>query len=334
MSADIERVPRLGFAGVGWIGQARMRALLEHERVEVVALADPCAELAEQARALVPQARVHNRFEALLEEELDALVIATPSALHAQQAEAALARGRAVFCQKPLGRMRAEVQRVVEAARRADRLLALDLSYRATAGMRAIKALASSGELGALYHARLVFHNAYGPDKPWYYDVAQAGGGCVMDLGVHLVDLALWLLGFPRVERVESALFAKGQRLAARDARSEDFASVRLDLAGGTVVDLACSWNLPAGTDAVIEAEFQGTHGGAAFHNVNGSFYDFRAARLERRRRLSLAEPPDAWGGRLLVEFVRALRQGAHFRAEAEEFISVAATLDRIYGRS
>ena len=140
-------------------------------------------------------------------------MIATPSALHAAQAQAALERGLSVFCQKPLGRTAAETRAVVETARVTDRLLAVDLSYRWTSGMQRIRELIRAGEFGRVYAADLTFHNAYGPDKPWFYDPAHSGGGCVMDLGVHLVDLALWALDFPEVEDVASQLFAAGARL-------------------------------------------------------------------------------------------------------------------------
>src|SRR5690606_9981181 len=119
----------------------------------------------------------------------------------------------AVFCQKPLGRTAAEAAAAVAAARQADRLLAVDLSYRFTQGMQRIREQVRAGALGRVFAADLVFHNAYGPDKPWFYDPRLAGGGCVMDLGVHLVDLALWLLDFPDVERVESTLLAGGAPL-------------------------------------------------------------------------------------------------------------------------
>ena len=78
-------------------------------------------------------------LEALLRQDIDAVVIATPSAAHAEQSIAALNAGKAVFCQKPLGRTGPEVAEVVEAAQRADRLLGVDLSYRQTAAMGAIR---------------------------------------------------------------------------------------------------------------------------------------------------------------------------------------------------
>ena len=171
----------------------------------------------------------------------------------------------AVFCQKPLGRSVEEVSSVVEAARRADRLLGLDLSYRHTTGARALTDVIRSGELGQIFAVELAFHNAYGPDKPWFYDRALSGGGCVIDLGVHLVDLALWLLDFPVVETVSSRLYASGQPLSPGSAEVEDYAVARLDLAGGTTARIACSWHLHAGQEAVIEARFYGTAATASY---------------------------------------------------------------------
>jgi len=81
------------------------------------------------------------------------------------------------------------------------------------------------------YLADLIFHNAYGPDKPWFYDRTLSGGGCVIDLGIHLVDLALWNLDFPKVMNVTSRLFAPGQTHFGTKTRSwRIFAVARLDL--------------------------------------------------------------------------------------------------------
>ncbi|HEU4698791.1 MAG TPA: Gfo/Idh/MocA family oxidoreductase [Gemmatimonadales bacterium] len=327
--------PRLGFLGVGWIGRHRMEAIARSGAAEVAAIADPSAENAAAARAaLGDRARsvaVLDSLDALLDAGLDGLVIATPSALHAEQSIAALERGLAVFCQKPLGRTEPEVRAVVDAARRADRLLGVDLSYRFTEALQRLRALVRAGELGRVYAADVVFHNAYGPDKAWFYDPALSGGGCVMDLGIHLVDLALWVLDFPAVEHVTSRLYAKGEPLAGRRDRVEDYAVARLDLAGGASVRLACSWNLPAGADAVIEASFFGTAGGASLRNANGSFYDFHAERFRGTSRETLCGPPDEWGGRAAVDWARRLASGARFDPAAERLVEVARTLDRIY---
>jgi len=258
-------------------------------------------------------------------------VIATPSALHAEQSIQALQGGAAVFCQKPLGRTSAEVRAVVDAARTADRLLAVDLSYRFTQGMERIRQLLASGELGTVYAVELVFHNAYGPDKPWFYNPALSGGGCVMDLGVHLVDLALWSLDFPQVTSVSSKLLAGGNPLSGNTV--EDYAVASLGVDTGAVVRLACSWKLQAGREAEISAAFYGTQGGAALRNVDGSFYDFTAERFSGTSAETLASPPDEWGGRAAADWATRLAAGERYDPSAERLIDVAAVLDRIYGR-
>ncbi|ATB28891.1 oxidoreductase [Melittangium boletus DSM 14713] len=309
-----------------------MEAIIRSETAQVVGVADPGEAAAREAQKLAPGCARVDSLDALLELGLDGLVIATPSAFHAEQSIQALERGVAVFCQKPLGRSQEENQRVVDAARAADRLLGVDLSYRFTSGMRLLRERVQAGVLGHIYAANLVFHNAYGPDKAWFYDPKLAGGGCVMDLGIHLVDLVLWVLGFPEVRRVSSQLFAQGRPLSRPTDAVEDYAAAQLELAPGTAVQLACSWKLSAGCDAVIEASFYGTQGGAAFRNVNGSFYDFTAEVFRGTSRERLAEPPDAWGGRAAVDWVSRLAQGARFDPESERLVEVATTLDRIYG--
>ncbi len=328
-----EGVPRLGFLGVGWIGRHRMEAVAESGFAEVAAIADPSAEMRAAAAGSVPGAEFLESFEELLDADLDGIVIATPSALHAGQSIAALERGAAVFCQKPLGRTVEETRRVVDAARRADRLLGVDLSYRFTETMRRLREIVAGGGIGRVYAADLVFHNAYGPDKPWFHDPALSGGGCVMDLGTHLVDLALWMLDFPAVEGVDARLFAGGEPLGGEPARVEDYAVARLDLAGGASARIACSWNLSAGQEAVISATFYGTDGGVEMRNVDGSFYDFRADRFHGTSREPLVHPPDAWGGRAAVDWARRLAAGEGFDPEARRLVEVATVLDRIYGR-
>jgi len=326
--------PRLGFLGVGWIGRNRLEAIAAAGAAEVACIADTVPENTAEALKAAPAAVEVDSLEGLLAEPaLAAVVIATPSALHAAQSIQALEAGKAVFCQKPLGRNAAEVRAVVEAARATNKLLGVDLSYRHTAAMQRVYEVVQSGELGWVYAVELVFHNAYGPDKPWFYDPKLSGGGCVIDLGVHLVDLALWALGFPAVQAVRSTLFAKGQLLSSPDEQVEDYATASIALAGGTHMQLTCSWNLPAGQEAIIGATFYGTNGGVAFKNINGSFYDFVAERYHGTHTERLSSPPDAWPGRAGVVWAERLARGENFASEAEEFVRVAEVLDQIYGR-
>lgn len=328
------QAPRLGFVGVGWIGRNRMEAIARSGFAEISAISDPSSEAMEKAAASAPEAALCPTFDDLLERDLDGIVIATPSALHAEQAIGALQSGKAVFCQKPLARTAAETKLVIDAARYADRLLGVDLSYRYTTGMQTIRDLVSSGALGNIYAVETVFHNAYGPDKPWFYDSRLAGGGCLLDLGIHLVDAVLWCLNFPKVTSAHGLLSTRGRPWNSWSVDVEDYASGLLGLETGASVQLSCSWKVCAGCNARIEISFFGTAGGATFRNVRGSFYDFQAEHLlPDRSRRTLAEPPDEWGGRGAADWARRLAQGSSFDPEIEKLTEVAAALDELYGR-
>ena len=323
--------PRLGFVGLGWIGLDRLKAVMADGVADIVALSDPSEEAIDRARPFAGGARVVGSLEEVLAVGVDGVVIATPSALHAEQSIAALAGGAAVFCQKPLGRDAAEVRAVVEAAREADRRLGVDLSYRHTAALEAIRATAAEGGIGRVYAADVVFHNAYGPDKEWYRDRRRSGGGCVMDLGIHVVDAALWVLGFPKVEAVRGTVWSKGRVLRPDADDNEDHAVAELSLEGGGRVRVTCSWWLPAGRDAEITMDFWGTEGALRFRNLNGSFYDFVAERCRGTSAEPIAQPPDAWGGRAAVAWARALAHRPGFDPEVERQVEVARVLEQIY---
>jgi predicted dehydrogenase len=334
--ADLGR-PRIGFAGVGWIGLNRLQAIAARDCADVVCIMDldQAAARAAAARVAHParEPRVLQRFEELLEEPLDGIVIATPSGLHAPQSIAALSARRAVFCQKPLARTAREAREVIAAARRSDQLLEIDFCYRLIAGVPQLMDLIHSGELGEIYAVDLTFHNAYGPDKPWFYDLEQSGGGCLMDLGIHLLDLLLLALDYPGVRSVSGELRAQG-KLLGRGARVlEDYAIAEIHLENAVTARLACSWRLPAGQDAVITAAFYGTRGAGVLRNLDGSFYRFAVEHHTGTSRRSLAAEDQSWGGRTACAWVRRVAAGHHFDPRAERIADVAAVIDAIYGR-
>lgn len=323
--------PRVGFAGLGWIGKSRMEAIARTGLVEISAIADPDPK--SLALCDYQNCSKYNGIEAMLQQDLDAVVIATPTGLHKAHTLAALNRGMAVFCQKPLGLCAADVRQMTETAKRQNRLLGVDLSYRHVSGARDIRRRIADGEIGPVYAVDLVFHNAYGPDKEWYYDFASSGGGCVADLGIHLVDLALWTLNWPDIEAVSGRIFKHGRRLEPPIDQVEDFASARLDTAEGAVINLTCSWNLSAGCDAVIRAGFYGRKGSLRLENVNGSFFEFRAVQCFGTNRHLLEHPADQWYGRAAAVWAEKLARNGAYDSEIEQMTTVTDVLDRIYKR-
>jgi predicted dehydrogenase len=332
----VATLPRLGFLGVGWIGRNRMEALARDGLAQVATVADPQAEALEGAAEVAPEAAHAESLEELLTKDLDGVVIATPSALHAEQAVAALERGLAVFCQKPLARDAEETRRVLEAARAADRLLAVDLSYRHVEALRAAQEQVASGAIGRLHSLDLVFHNAYGPDKPWFTDPDLAGGGCLIDLGTHLVDLALWFAdsvvpsGRHAPVRNREVGIETARTLSLHDHAVEDHATAALAL-GDVRARLACSWFASAGRDCVFECTAWGSEGAVSVRNVGGSFYDFRSELWRGTSSETLVEPPDDWGGRAIAGWAQRLRSDRGYDPAADELELVARTIDDIY---
>lgn len=320
--------PRLGFLGLGWIGRRRLAAVCQSGLADIAWLGDPDEDAVRAARVLAEDARAGTSLEDALLTPLDGLVIATPSAQHAAQATTALGAGLAVFCQKPLGRNAAEVKALVATARQANRNLGVDLSYRGTEALRTARRLLAEGVAGRVFAADATFHNAYGPDKPWFYDPRQSGGGCLIDLGTHLVDALLWLL--PGETHSVSAwthdvCHAAGGRIV------EDFARVAFGIGDSMSAHVECSWRLHAGQDAVIAIDVYGTDAALRFSNIGGSFYDMALDLCEGTTVRRLVHPPDAWGGREIVEWVRTLTPEPAFDPAITHTIDVATVLDEAY---
>ena len=324
--------PRLGFLGVGNIGLKRLMAIDDSGMANTIAICDLSEDCLSEAVEAIPRSCAVRNPEELFSYDLDGIIIATPNALHAEQSIAALEAGMAVFCQKPLGCSTEETKQIIRTAEKADKLLAVDFSYRFTY-FKIIYDLIRQRALGDIYGINLVFHNGYGPGKAWFYDPAKSGGGCVIDLGIHLIDLALWCLDFPEIESVQSSCFCQGQPLNSKRNRAEDFAAAQITTRDGTLIQFACSWNLPVGRPAKIEATFYGTISGASFTNKNGSFYDFQVEQFRGTQRQILADAPDNWSGRAALDWVEKLNTGCGFSKEAFNYIETAQLIDKIYQR-
>lgn len=324
---------RIGFVGTGWIGQNRLKAVIDHPCLEPIAIVEPDLRCANNALAITHNKAKLCSFDELVQMRPEGIVLATPNDMHAKHAVSALEHGIPVFCQKPLGRDFLETHHVIDAARRANRLLRVDLSYRYLEGIRQIWSLLRTGELGFVYDIDLKFHNGYGPTGAWFYDRNRSGGGCLIDLGIHLVDLTLWMLNYPEILDVKSDLFTHGESYRPGTNGIEDHAVASLSLSGGRVAHLACSWKANAGRGAVIEMNVFGTKGGACLRNVEGSFFDFIAERFQGTERTAMSAPPDDWCGRALSDWIARLQLSHAFDADVEQMERVALALDRIYNR-
>jgi predicted dehydrogenase len=238
---------RIALLGLGAIAQVvHLPILSQLDGAELVGVCD--ADFA-KARAIAGRFGIPRVFrsddDVFAAEDIDALVICTPSHLHESQAIAALEGGKHVLVEKPLALDAAAAQRVVDAAARTGRAVMVAMNNRYRPDAMALKPFADGGELGDLFLVRGAWLNRkVRVIRPtWRHRKATAGGGAMMDLGVQTLDLALWLMGFPKVESIVCHMHH------SPGFEVEDTAAMILRLAGGAGLSLTVSWSLVAERD-------------------------------------------------------------------------------------
>ena len=194
-SSDASRELRLGVIGAGLIGRLRARAITSTPGLRLAAVADlDAARAGEVARG----ARVVADAGALWADlEIDAVILATPPSSHEALGLACLEAGKHLLVEKPLAISVAGCQRLVDSAEQRGLVLATGFNLRLTRAALLARSLFDAGAIGALDHLRAFHGHPGGPEftHAWIYDKAIAGGGALMDNGIHVIDLMRWFLG-------------------------------------------------------------------------------------------------------------------------------------------
>lgn len=255
---------RLGIIGAGAIGEVHAIAAQAAGQT-VAAIADLDLAKAEELAADFPTASaLGDPKELLADSEIDAVVIAVPNRWHKELAMAALRAGKDVLLEKPMGLNAAECQEINEVVEQTGRLLQIGMVYRYSAPAQAAKRIIESGDLGQISHAKAHLFRRRGIPGlgGWFTNKQLSGGGPLIDLGVHLIDLSYWLMGFPEVSRVSGKVYAQfGKRMkdyvyehmwagppkydGVCDVEDSAHAMIRFE--GGITLDLQVSWamNMP-----------------------------------------------------------------------------------------
>ena len=200
----------IALIGAGRIGKIRERVISEVKPAELVAVADANIAAAERVASPVRAKSFSDWRECISAPGVDAVIVATPTMLHAEIASAALAAGKHVLCEKPLARNVAEAERIVDAARASSKVLKTGFNYRHLPHVRKAKELIAGGELGELSFLRCHFGHGGRPgfEKEWHTDPEISGGGALLEQGIHVMDLIRYLLGEPvRVAGQRSTFF-------------------------------------------------------------------------------------------------------------------------------
>jgi predicted dehydrogenase len=283
--------------------------------------------------------QVFTDWSSLLELELDAVDVCTPNKAHTPIVLAALAAGKHVLCEKPLATSVAEVQAMGQAAEAAGKVLCTVQNQRSRPETVALREWAVAGNLGPVYHARVrAMRRALLPPRKGFIDGSLSGGGPCMDIGVHALDAALWVMGFPNPVRVSGATrvnFAHGRTIPGRWGdwdRSvfsvEDFAAGMVHFEDGATLMLETSWLGHQRMDEDFSFDLFGTEAGVSwpageFSTVQaGAFVD---GKLSWPRKLANGHQEQ------IADFCRACRAGGPSPVPWTETIKVIAILEAIY---
>jgi predicted dehydrogenase len=334
---------RVGVVGVGGIGRDQhLPGWAKVPFAEVTALADTSPAALERAGAALPGASRFDDWRDLVDRtDLDVVDICTPNALHAPIALAALQSGKHVLCEKPLATTSAEVTALADAARSAGRVLMTAQQLRFDESARQLKGLVDAGMLGDVYYARAQWlRRRLLPPMPTFTERRLSGGGPAFDIGVHVLDLACWLMGTPEPVSVTATL---GTFLAGRpDLGSEwgewdrkrldveDFAAGFVRFANGAALTLETSWLAFQPERETIRLQIYGTRGGLVWPEgvvageTNKAPWDLRLSDTVNK-----APHHDE-----ILAFAEAVRDGKPSPVPVAETLKVIRVLEAFYRSS
>lgn len=344
---------KAGVIGLG-MGGGHLAGYLAHPDVEVVAIADR----REDRRALLPKNHpafkgkvYHEGIDMIEKEQLDIISVAVPNDQHKPLTVAALESGANVLCEKPMALNAQEAQEMLDTAKRLNKKLGIDFSYRFNPQSRAMKDLIEEGTLGNIYYGRSVWLRRRGipglaaasfntgsgaPMGSWFYDKKQSGGGPLIDLGVHRLDLALWLMGYPEPVWVMASTYDKfGPRMAKAQGLSytvEDLACAMIKFSNGTTLELDASWASNIKENELQTIRLLGDKGGMYQYNLSEGYtydveyyYEIAGRQFDAKMHTAQAMPS------AFHLFADAVRDNTPFLVQPEEGVTVMKILDAIY---
>jgi myo-inositol 2-dehydrogenase / D-chiro-inositol 1-dehydrogenase len=228
---------RVGLVGAGRIARVHANAYLSVARGAIVAVTDPIETAAAALSADYGYRVVPTFADMLADPEIDALLLATPNAMHPEQTIAALKAGKHVFCQKPIALTLPEADKVVAASKKSDRVLQFGFMLRFTPPLPSLQKRIADGDLGPLIAAQAAVFG-WEPSSEWFYE-PKHGGGVILDTLVHFGDLVLWLFGPAEHVHTEGGAY---KLAGAKKFGSPDNAIVTIKHRSGVISSMYVTW--------------------------------------------------------------------------------------------
>ena len=251
---------RLGLIGAGYIAAYHARGILGTAGAELAWVASRGAESGRALVRSIGEGRSTTEVERVIEDpSVDAVVVATPNGLHEAHSVAALRAGKAVLVEKPLAATLEEARRIIATARTTRGHLQVGHMWRHDVEAQRIREGISEGDVGRVYRTvSYGSHERWGP-AGWFVDPERAGGGALLDMGVHAIDTTRFLLNDPRPQSVYARISTEHG-----DYGVDDTALVVITWEGGIVSSIESGWWQPHSEGPEAATRVYGTRGFAS----------------------------------------------------------------------
>ena len=335
---------KVGIIGLGGIANTHVPGWHASEHAELVAGCDVNPGILPEWERKYGVSKLTTRPGDLFDDpEIDIIDICSPNMYHKEQAIGALDAGKHVICEKPLAPTPDEIREMIVARDRSGKLLMTAQHFRFRGISRAMKDEIDTGILGDVYHARSwMLRRSLLPVRPTFILKEHSGGGPCIDIGVHILDLTLWLMGHPKPVAVsgvaraalahhEGAFSAWGRALVPQEMDVEDFAAAFVRFENGATLILEVSWLLHHDTPGeAAKVWLYGTEAGCEWPDATFLRANYTTRQLQN---CTLQLTKDAMEPHALecVEFARAVAEGLPSPVPAEHSLYVQTILDGIY---
>ena len=322
---------RVGVIGLG-MGRHHVRNFLASPDVEAVYACDIDAgrlqSVVELHGLTTPTYADYRKM--LADDAIDAVSVCLPNRLHAPVTIAALRAGKHVMCEKPMATTVAEARRMVAEATKADRLLMMHFNQRFSPEGQFLKSLIDTGELGEIYVATCHWIRRRGiPGRNTFYTKATSGGGALIDIGVHILDLAMWYMGHPEPVAVTGCTYSNFGPALDPAFDVDDHAHAFVRFANGASLSLETSWASHVEGEA-IGFELRGTRGGARrVGSYQGAYTVFKTSGdtfVDLTPRAPFPPCPDAQ-----CRFAASILHGEPNAAPGEHGLAAQRVLEALY---
>jgi predicted dehydrogenase len=318
---------KLGIVGLGWIAQVvHIPVLSKLQEADLVAVCDIDRARGRLVAEKFGLKRVYTDIRQMLEhEELNAVIVSTSTDAHKEATLAAIEAGKEVLVEKPIARRYIEAEEMAEAAKRLKRKVMVGMNHRFRPDTMILKSFIEGKELGKVFYTKVGWLRKKRSDSTWLTQKEKSGGGVFIDLGIVMLDMALWMMGYPDVKAVSATNFNH----TTKAVEDTSIASIRMK--SGSLVSIEVSWSMTLDDDLYYCGVY-GTDGTATLNplrvnkELHGNLVNLAPAKMDTSPQLFRKSYENE-----LRHFIGAVKGLHPVVSTAEEAVQRMRIVDAVY---